>query len=85
MGFTDGLTFITKPPLFASPGYSSAGKVIRRHLNCYLVARKDADEVHPKLSGNMSQNCMSVSDINLKHRIGQRFDYCALKLNNIIF
>jgi hypothetical protein len=85
MGFTDGLTFITEPPSFASPGYSSAGQVIRRHLDGYPVSRKDADKIHPELSGNMRQNRMAFADVNLKHRIGQRFDHRALKFNNVVF
>ena len=71
--------------LLAPPGYSAAGDVIRGHLNRDLIARKDLDKVHPELTGNMSQNSVAVSDIHLKHGVGQGFYYRALKFNYIVF
>jgi hypothetical protein len=89
MGFTDGLTFMVLPPYFAAllraPGNSSAGQVIGRHLDRYLIAGKDADEIHAQLSGDMGKNLMSVADIHLKHGIRQCFNYGTFKLNYVVF
>jgi hypothetical protein len=85
MGFTDGLTFMIKPPLFASPGDPSARQIVRRHLDSDLVPRKDTDEVHPKLSGNVRQNRVTVADVNLEHGVRQRLNNGAFHLYYIIF
>jgi hypothetical protein len=83
----DGRSYfhLFKPPLFASPGYSSARQIIWRHLHGDLVTRKYADEVHTQFSGNVRQNCMTVSDIHLKRGVRQSFYHCALTFNNIVF
>jgi hypothetical protein len=94
MGLTDGLTFITftscKPAVallggFASPGDPTPCQIIRGNLDRYLVTRQNTDEIHPELSGNMSQNDVVVSDIDPERRIGQCLDDGSLQLNHVAF
>ena len=85
MGLTDGLTFIVRYLLLASPGDTAAGQVIRRHLDRDLVTGENSDKIHPQLSGNVREDNVSVSDIYLKHGVGQGLYYRALELNYIVF
>ena len=71
--------------LLASPGDSSAGQVIRGHLNRDLIAGEDPDKVHSEFSGDMSQYCVSLTDIYHEHRVGQGFDYRALEFDYVVF
>ena len=41
--------------LFRAPSDAALGQIIGRHLQCYLIARQDPDEIHPQLAGDMSQ------------------------------
>ena len=90
MGFTDGLTFILLTSIrerclsFTSPCDPTAGQVIRAHLNRDLVTGQDLDKVHPELAGNMSQNGVSVANVNGEHCIRQRIDNDALKLDYVV-
>ena len=60
------------------------GQVIGRHLNSYLVTGQDFDEIHTELAGNVCQNNVTVSDIHIKHCIGQCIGYDALNLNYVV-
>ena len=39
--------------LFGAPCDAPAGQIIWRHLNCHLIARQNADEIHAQFTGNM--------------------------------
>ena len=45
-----------------TPGDTTAGQVVRRHLYGDLVARKNADKVHAELARDMRQNLMAVGN-----------------------
>ena len=91
MGFTDGLTFILLTSIrerclsFTSPCDPAAGQVIRAHLDRNLVAGQDLDKVHPELAGNMCQNGVSIANVNGEHRIRQRIDNDAVKIDYVVF
>ena len=57
--------------LFAAPCDPAAGKIIGAHLNRDLITGENPDKIHPELSGNMRQYCVSIANINLEHGIGQ--------------
>ena len=71
--------------LLTSPCDSSAGQIIRGHLNGHLIAGKDLDKVHPELAGNVCQDDVAVADVNGEHRIRQRISNDALKLDYVVF
>lgn len=80
--FTDGLTFIaTSLKSIYDP---SASQVIRSQFYRNPVSRKDPDEMHPHLAGNMTEYSMSVVQFNPEHSIWQRFYHGALNLNDIL-
>jgi len=61
------------------------GQIIRRHLYGYLVTGQDLNKVHSELAGNVSQNGMSIANINIEHRIRQCIGYDALNLDYVVF
>jgi hypothetical protein len=63
--------------LLTAPCNPAARQVIRTHLHRDLIAREDADKIHAELSGDMREDRVSVADVNLKHRVGQRLDHFA--------
>ena len=93
MGLTDGLTFIlfnlhmrtVSLNLLTSPGDPTAGQIIRRHLNSYLVTGQDLNKVHTELAGNVCQNGVSIADIYLEHSIRQCISDDALNLDYVVF
>ena len=91
---TEGLTFINlylpknlQPVfgLFRSPCYAALGQVVWRHLDRDLISRKDTDEVHTKLSGNVGCDQVAVGQLDLKHCIGQCLADDTLNLDHIFF
>jgi len=85
MGFTDGLTFIEFNLLLTTPGNPATGQIIRGHLNCHLVTGQNPDEIHSELSGNMRQNRVSISNVDLECGVGQGLDDHALNFDHIGF
>jgi len=61
------------------------GKVVRREFDQNPVARQDADEVHPDLSGNVRENAVPVRQLDAKHRVGQRFDDRSFNFDRLFF
>ena len=70
--------------LLTSPGDSTVGQIIGRHLYSYLVTGQDLDKVHSELAGNGGQNCVAVADIHLKHCVGQVVGNDALNLDYVV-
>src|SRR5712664_1248246 len=60
-------------------------EVIGRQLHLHLVARQDADEVHPHLARHVGQHLVAVLQLDPEHRVGQRLDHRALHLDRILF
>ena len=71
--------------LLGTPSDTTAGQVVRRHLNGDLVAGKNADKVHAELARDMRQNLMAVGKLYLKHCIGQRLYDGTLDFDHIGF
>ena len=68
----------------AAPGDPAAGQIVRRHLHRDLVAREDPDEIHTQLSGYVRQNDMAASDIDVEHRVRQRFHHRTFQFNDVV-
>ena len=51
--------------LFGTPCDAATGQVIWRHLHCNLIAGQNANEVHPQLSGDVSQDHMAIGKLYL--------------------
>ena len=62
-----------------------AGQVVRRKLDEDLVPRQDADEVLPHLPGDVREHLMLVFQLDLEHRVRQRFDDRDLQELLILF
>ena len=71
--------------LLASPGDSTSGQIIGRHLYSYLVTGQDLDKVHTELAGNGCQNGVAVADVHLEHCIRQVVGNNALNLDYVVF
>src|SRR5690554_1103562 len=101
MGLTLGLTFIMFPCSLSScvPGGTpllldrlavavddtAASQVVGAELHDHAVFRNDADVVLPHLARDRCEDLMSVAELNAEHRIGQRFGYDALDLDDTVF
>ena len=85
MGFTDGLTFIEFNLLLTTPGNPATGQIIRGHFHSHLVTGQNPDEIHSELSGNMRQNRVSISNVDLECGVGQGLDDHALNFDHIGF
>ena len=71
--------------LLRAPGDPAAGQVIRGHLHRNLVAGQDPNEIHSEFSGNMCQNRVSISNVNLERCIGQCFYHNTFHFDHIGF
>ena len=71
--------------LLCSIGDPTPAQVVRRQLDLHLVPRKNSDEVHPHLPRNMSQNFVTVVELDAKHSVGQWFHHCPLDFDGISF
>lgn len=71
--------------LLTSPGDTSAGQIVRRHLHRDLIAGEDPDEVHSELTGDMGKDRVTLADIDHKHGVGQGLDYRALEFDYVVF
>ncbi len=66
-------------------GNAPAVQIIYRQLNRDLIARQDLDVMHPHLARDMSQDIVPVLELNPKHCVWQRLEYCPLELDNVLF
>ena len=64
---------------------STAREIVRRERNPDLVAGNDAYVVLPHLSGKMSQDDMTVFELDAKHGVGERLFDNALNLDCFLF
>ena len=71
--------------LFVPERYTPLRQVIGRHLHFYLISGKDLDVVHTHLPRNVGQDLVAVLELDLEHRVRQRFKDRALKLDDILF
>ena len=76
---------VTGAFLLVSIGDTTAGEVVRGELYLDLVARKDADVVHPHLAADVRKNFVTVVQLHAKHGIRQRLHDRALKLDRSVF
>src|SRR5688572_15299882 len=59
---------------------AAARQVVWAQLHDDLVLREDSDVVLTHLARDVGENAVSVGQLNAKHRVGQRLDYCAFDL-----
>ena len=71
--------------LLASPCDPTSCQIVRRHLYGYLVTGQDLNKVHSELAGNGCQNGVAVTQIYLKHCVGQVVGNDALNLDYVVF
>ena len=84
--FTLGRTFmVTGAFLLVSIGDTTAGEVVRGELYLDLVARKDADVVHPHLAADVRQHLVAVLEFHAEHRVRQGLDDRALEHDGVVF
>ena len=93
---TDGFTFIVLPclshrlcavcgwRLFRAPGDPSLCQVIYGYFNRYLVAGKNLDIVHAKLTRDMSRNDMPIGKLNLEYGVRQCLNNRTLEFYNVV-
>lgn len=63
------------PRLFYSEGNTPPRKIVRGQFQFHFISGQDADEMHAHLSRNMSQDKMSVFQLDFKDGVRQRFNY----------
>ena len=59
--------------LLGTPRNASLCQIVRAHFQCDLIARKDADEIHAQLAGDVSQDHMPARNLYLERRVRQSF------------
>src|SRR5690606_20895686 len=64
---------------------TAAGEVVGAQLYNHAVFRNDADVVLPHLARDRCEDLMPVAELNAEHRVGQRFGYDALDLDDTVF
>ena len=67
--FASSSTSVSYTHLIA-PNDASLGQIIRGQLDGYFVAGKNTDEIHPKLSADVSQNDVFVLQLYFEHGVG---------------
>ena len=82
-GFCFPSVFAADLFLFCAPGNASLGQVINRNLNGYAVTGQNFDIVHTKLAGNMCRHDVTVGQLHLEARVGQRLNDRTFKFNDI--
>ena len=82
---TKETSFVPPGVLLVSPDDSALGQVICGHLQCDLVAGKNADEVLTKLAADMCKDDRSVLELYLEHGVGKLFSYDAFKFDDVCF
>src|SRR5688572_1039563 len=75
--FTEAMTFINTSSL-RSKRNTTLGKVVRGHLHRHLVARQDADVVHPHLPRDEGVDRVAVLQLHAEGRVRQVFHHLAL-------
>src|SRR3954452_1873231 len=60
--------------LLQAVGDAAAGEVIGRELDPDAVSRQDPDEVHPQLAADVSQDAVTIFQLDGEYRVGQRLD-----------
>ena len=70
--------------LLGTPRNASLCQIVRAHFQCDLIARKDADEIHAQLAGDVSQDHMPARDLYLERRVRQRFLYDSFYFNYVL-
>src|ERR1700728_4701213 len=65
--------------LLISIGDAAPGQVVGTDLHLDLVARQDADAIHPHLPRVVSQDLVAVGQLHLEHGVLQGFAHRALQ------
>src|SRR5262245_34637574 len=70
-------------PLLEPIGDAVPSQIVGRQLDLDLVARKDPDEMHPHLAGDVSQDLVAVVQLDPEQRVRQRLHDCAFHLDGV--
>lgn len=70
--------------LLGTPCYAALRQVVWRHFDRDLISRKNADVVHPELTGDMSQYLVAVFQLDCESRVGQGLYYRTFNLDHIL-
>src|SRR4029079_3697558 len=60
-------------------------QVVRGQLDRHLVAREDADVVHPHLSRDVPEDDVAVLELDTKRGVGEILENLALHLDDVVF
>jgi hypothetical protein len=71
--------------LFIPENDPAPGKVIQTQFHPNPVTGKNADVIHPHLSGDRSQYLMTILQFHLEHGITQRFRDNTILLDQLLF
>ena len=64
---------------------ATSGEVVRGEFYLHLVARQDADVVHPHLAGDVRQHLVAVVELDTEHGVGQRLQDRAFEHDGVFF
>src|SRR4029078_13133452 len=83
---TDAATFMSSlfPGSLGAEDDPRARQVVRRQLDRHLVAREDADVVHPHLSRDVAEHDVAVLQLDAKRGVGQVLEDLALHLDDVV-
>ena len=70
-------------PSFRPEDDTSPGQIVRRQLNCYLVAREDPYVVHTHLSGNMTKHYVTILQLHAERGVREIVNNLPLHLNDV--
>ena len=71
--------------LFVSERNSAFSKVIGRNFDLDPVTEKDMDEMHPHLTGNVTEEDVPVLQFHTEHCIGKGFNHRSILLDCYLF
>lgn len=79
------LAWGSREPLLVAINDSTSGEIVGAKFNNDFVLGKNADVVLPHFSRDVSQNLVTVSQLNPEHCIRKSLDYRALDFNDTVF
>src|SRR5688572_26852527 len=79
--FTEAMTFIVTS--FGPKRNAAFGQIVGRHLHRHLVARQDADVVHPHLPGDEGMDDVPVLQLHPEGRVRQVLHHFALHFDDV--
>ena len=69
--------------LLVAIGNAATGEVVRRDLDLDLVAREDANAMHPHFPRGVGQYLVAILELNAEHGVRQRFSDRSLQHDGV--